>query len=80
MNAMVDATGPLSGARWPNRFRTLGTDFFTPLPPQGVPDPYWVAWSPECAELLGLAPLAVGVLALLEFDTAQAGTANRATL
>lgn len=56
MNAMVDATGPLSGARWPNRFRTLGTDFFTPLPPQGMPDPHWVAWSPECAELLGLAP------------------------
>ena len=56
MNAMVDAAGPLSGARWPNRFRTLGTDFFTPLPPHGMPDPYWVAWSPDCARLLGMPP------------------------
>jgi len=54
MNAVVDATGPFAGARWPNRFHALGPDFFTLLPPQGMPDPYWVAWSPECAQLLGL--------------------------
>ncbi|MET0351929.1 MAG: protein adenylyltransferase SelO family protein, partial [Rhizobacter sp.] len=57
MNAVVDATGPaevLAGARWTNRFQSLGPTFFTSLPPQGMPDPYWVAWSPECARLLGL--------------------------
>jgi uncharacterized protein YdiU (UPF0061 family) len=54
MNAVADATGPFAGALWPNRFRSLGTSFFTPLPPQGMPDPHWVAWSPGCARLLGL--------------------------
>jgi serine/tyrosine/threonine adenylyltransferase len=42
------------GARWPNRFSKLGETFFTALPPQGIPDPHWVAWSPACAALLGL--------------------------
>ena len=54
MNAVIDATGPFTGAQWPNRFQALGTAFFTSLPPQGMPDPHWVAWSPECASLLGL--------------------------
>lgn len=40
--------------RWPNRFASLGERFFTPLSPQGLPDPHWVAWSDRCAELLKL--------------------------
>jgi len=56
MNAVVNVTGPFAGAQWPNRFQALGTDFFTSLRPQGIPDPHWVAWSPECARLFGLPP------------------------
>jgi len=44
----------LLGDRWPNRFAALGETFYTALPPQGLPEPHWVAWSPSCAELLGL--------------------------
>jgi uncharacterized protein YdiU (UPF0061 family) len=40
--------------RWVNRFATLGERFYTPMQPQGLPDPHWVAWSDRCAELLGL--------------------------
>lgn len=39
---------------WPNRFAALGREFFTELPAQGLPDPHWVAWSADCARLLGL--------------------------
>ncbi|XHS78312.1 YdiU family protein [Burkholderiaceae bacterium UC74_6] len=39
---------------WPNRFAALGAAFHTELPTQGLPDPHWVATSPECATLLGL--------------------------
>jgi len=39
---------------WPNRFLGLGESFFTALPAQALPDPHWVAMSPECAALLGL--------------------------
>ncbi|MBC7955809.1 MAG: YdiU family protein [Cytophagales bacterium] len=42
------------GGRWSNRFAALGETFFTPLLPQGLPEPHWVAWSPACAQLLGL--------------------------
>ncbi len=45
----------LQEKRWPNRFAALGDTFFTTLPTQGLPDPHWVAWSPSCAKLLGLA-------------------------
>src|SRR5690606_17127335 len=41
---------------WPNRFESLGEDFYTCLPPQPVPDPHWVATSPACARLLGFPP------------------------
>jgi uncharacterized protein YdiU (UPF0061 family) len=44
---------PLDGLVWPNRFASLGDDFFTELPAQGLPDPHWVAQSPACAALLG---------------------------
>ncbi|HEY0817826.1 MAG TPA: YdiU family protein [Rhizobacter sp.] len=40
--------------RWPNRFAALGARFHTPLAPQGLPQPYWVAWSDACAALLPL--------------------------
>lgn len=44
---------PLEGLAWTNRFAALGTEFFTELPAQGLPDPHWVAQSTACAELLG---------------------------
>ncbi|MFT7774626.1 protein adenylyltransferase SelO [Roseateles sp.] len=44
----------LTGLAWTNRFADLGPDFFTELPAQGLPDPHWVAQSPDCAQLLGL--------------------------
>jgi uncharacterized protein YdiU (UPF0061 family) len=42
------------GERWSNRFASLGERFYTPMRPQGLPDPHWVAWSDACASLLGL--------------------------
>lgn len=45
---------PLDGLTWTNRFAHLGPDFYTELPAQGLPDPHWVASSPDCAQLLGL--------------------------
>ncbi|MFG6465834.1 protein adenylyltransferase SelO [Roseateles sp. BYS87W] len=44
---------PFDGLTWTHRFAELGPNFFTELPPQGLPDPHWVARSPACAELLG---------------------------
>jgi uncharacterized protein YdiU (UPF0061 family) len=41
------------GGHWSNRFASLGETFFTPLDPQGLPEPHWVAWSHSCARLLG---------------------------
>jgi uncharacterized protein YdiU (UPF0061 family) len=57
MQAVLDDVNApaVLGDRWPNRFASLGETFFTALPPQGLPDPHWVAWSPSCAQLLGLA-------------------------
>lgn len=46
--------GPLAAHDWINRFAALGPSFHTPLPPQGLPEPHWVAHSPGCAALLGL--------------------------
>ena len=39
--------------RWTNRFHTLGAGFFTELPAEPLPQPQWVATSPDCAALLG---------------------------
>ncbi|MEO8154910.1 MAG: protein adenylyltransferase SelO [Rhizobacter sp.] len=50
----VSKTPAALGDRWPNRFAALGETFHTALAPQGLPNPHWVAWSPACAELLGL--------------------------
>lgn len=38
---------------WINRYAQLGGSFHTELPPQGLPQPHWVAHSPDCAALLG---------------------------
>ena len=50
----ADAAASLLDQPWSNRFAGLGTSFFTALPPQGLPNPHWVAWSEDCARLLGL--------------------------
>jgi serine/tyrosine/threonine adenylyltransferase len=42
--------------RWSNRFRTLGSDFYTSLAAQPLPAPHWIATSAGCAEALGLPP------------------------
>ncbi|MFO1339092.1 MAG: YdiU family protein [Burkholderiaceae bacterium] len=48
MNARSPA--PLA---WTNRFAGLGPAYFTELGAAGLPDPHWVAWSDDCAALLG---------------------------
>ena len=55
MAAVLDdaKTPAVLGGRWINRFAALGENFYTALPPQGLPEPHWVAWSPSCASLLG---------------------------
>ncbi|MDD2808460.1 protein adenylyltransferase SelO [Rhodoferax sp.] len=45
-----------TGLSWNNRFQQLGTDFYTPLAPEPISQPYWVASSLPVAELLGLNP------------------------
>ena len=52
MNAVLNL--PAAVPTWSNRFRALGSSFFTDLPPQTLPEPHWVATSPDCAALLGL--------------------------
>ena len=53
-NAALHADFPgAAPERWSHRFATLGPDFFTELPGTGLPDPHWVATSPDCAALLG---------------------------
>jgi serine/tyrosine/threonine adenylyltransferase len=44
---------PTTPLAWSNRFATLGSAFFTELGATGMPDPHWVAWSDDCAALLG---------------------------
>ncbi len=56
MNAVLNPppNTTASAPTWSNRFHTLGSAFFTELPPQPLPEPHWVATSAECAALLGL--------------------------
>ncbi len=42
--------------RWSNRFHRLGAEHHTELGPQALPQPHWVATSPDCAAWLGLPP------------------------
>ena len=44
------------GLQWNNRFAQLGPDFFTPLAPRPLPEPYWVGRSTAVAHSLGLDP------------------------
>ena len=48
----ADAHAPDWGVRWTNRFHTLGAGFFTELGAEPMPQPHWVATSPDCAALL----------------------------
>ena len=58
MNAVMQGEHTDSGPalEWPNRFAALGGQFFTPLAPDALPDPHWVAVSEGCAAELGLSP------------------------
>ena len=40
--------------QWNNRFALLGTNFFTRLQPQALPEPYWVSRNQAIARELGL--------------------------
>ncbi|QDH60088.1 protein adenylyltransferase SelO [Pandoraea pnomenusa] len=51
----LEPFGPL---RLINRFATLGTDFYTRLSPQPLPEPYLVGFSADAARLLGWSPAA----------------------
>ena len=42
------------GLTWSNGFSALGTDFFTELAPEPLPEPYWVGQSTAVASLVGL--------------------------
>ena len=53
VSASLKPFGPLPLA---NRFATLGTEFFTRLPPQPLPAPYLVGFSADAARLLGWSP------------------------
>ncbi len=45
---------PLARLRWDNAFGRLPEHFYTRLAPTPLPDPYFVAASPQAAELIGL--------------------------
>lgn len=51
---------------WDNHFHRLGPAFYTPMAPQPLPEPYWVARSPGAAALLGLDPQAMDSPELLQ--------------
>ena len=51
--AQTRVEGDCAPFDWSNRFAALGTEFFTELQPVPLPQPAWVATSPECAQLLG---------------------------
>ena len=48
------AQPPALPLRWRPGFAQLGEAFFTRLPPQPLPDPYWVGRSAAMARELGL--------------------------
>ncbi len=50
---LTPATPDRPDLHWSHRFAGLGPRFYTELQAQGLPDPHWVAQSPECAALLG---------------------------
>ncbi len=42
------------GLTWRNSFSALGEDFYTPVTPQHLPQPYWIGRSQSAARALGL--------------------------
>ena len=55
MNAISDESRELElGLGWHNRFAGLGPDFYSPVAPRPLPQPYWVASSRAVARELGL--------------------------
>jgi uncharacterized protein YdiU (UPF0061 family) len=57
MNTVTDGFAGLDlGWTWRNRFAGLGQEFHTSLPPQPLPDPYWVGRSGAVAREIGLDP------------------------
>jgi len=52
-NETAASAAPDWGARWTNRFHTLGAGFYTELGAQPMQQSHWVATSPDCAALLG---------------------------
>jgi uncharacterized protein YdiU (UPF0061 family) len=55
-----------AGLPWANYFQQLGGNFHTPLTPQPLPAPYWVARSGPVADLLGLERCQLQSAALLQ--------------
>ena len=47
------SNAPDWGPRWANRYHMLGAGFYTELDAEPLPEPHWVAGSPDCAALLG---------------------------
>jgi len=64
------------------RFAALGNEFFTELPATGMPAPFWVARSADCAALLGLADdwADASTLAVLSGNAPWPGGPSRATV
>ncbi len=54
------------GLIWLNTFAGLGEDFYTPVAPQQLPEPYWIGRSPSVARALGLGDAWLGSDELLE--------------
>ncbi len=52
----LDANSALAALVWDNPFGRLPGRFYTRLAPTPLPDPYFVAASPEAAELIGVEP------------------------
>lgn len=52
--ADTDIADSALATAWPNRFLGLGEAFYTLLTAEPLPNPHWVARSPDCAALLGL--------------------------
>ena len=69
---VLDTPALDTGLVWNHSFAALGEDFFVPLQPTALPEPYWVGRSPEVAEQLG-----IGAAALQSDDWLQALSGNR---
>jgi uncharacterized protein YdiU (UPF0061 family) len=79
----VAAARPLDALDWSPRFGKLPEKFYTRLDPTPLPDPYLVAFNPEAAPLIGLAPGQEGkaeFAALFTGNQAFAGTSPLAAV